>query len=260
VPGLGQLVQKRWLAGVSFFGATLLTLWLAFQFLYLPISNTLLFLALLLVWGSVFDAARYSFAPASSAATQRARTMRLGLLATLLVSLCVFIAPLTASRWYELWQIPGEQARPLLQPGDGILVQHLGEPIEEITRGDVVITQADYGPNIERAIGLPGDRVECRSNVLYVNGMRVLASQLPFTFTTPTPDFSTTVPSDSICLWRGVIGNYAEEDGAEHRVNTCWISRERGGQSHRYLQPAAAETMAQRCHTLQITDNHAEFH
>jgi len=60
-------------------------------------------------------------------------------------------------------------------PLTDVVLAHLGEP----QRGDIVTfsSPADGTRLIKRVIGLPGDRVEMREEVLYVNGQRALYDQ-----------------------------------------------------------------------------------
>jgi signal peptidase I len=67
--------------------------------------------------------------------------------------------------------VEGDSMSPTLSSGDYLLVTH---GTRGLRRGDVVVTQAaENGRPIElvkRVIGLPGDTVEIRQDVAYVNG------------------------------------------------------------------------------------------
>lgn len=92
---------------------------------------------------------------------------------------------------FEPFQIPSGSMIPTLKVGDFILVNKftyglrlpvIGTkivPINEPKRGDVMVF---FPPNddryfIKRVIGLPGDEIRLRDNMLYING--VLAEQAP---------------------------------------------------------------------------------
>ncbi|MDF1995863.1 signal peptidase I [Peribacillus frigoritolerans] len=63
--------------------------------------------------------------------------------------------------------VDGESMNPTLQNKDRMVVTKIGEP----KRFDIVVFHAPDGEDyIKRVIGLPGDRVEYKNDVLYVNG------------------------------------------------------------------------------------------
>ena len=67
--------------------------------------------------------------------------------------------------------VDGESMMPTLEDGDRMIVNKIGYTIGEPDRFDIVVfhapEQKDY---IKRVIGLPGDTVEYRDDVLYING------------------------------------------------------------------------------------------
>jgi signal peptidase I len=63
--------------------------------------------------------------------------------------------------------VDGESMNPTLQNKDRMVVTKIGEP----KRFDIVVFHAPDGEDyIKRVIGLPGDRVEYKKDILYVNG------------------------------------------------------------------------------------------
>lgn len=86
-----------------------------------------------------------------------------------------------AADWYD---VPSGSMNPTILEGDRILVNKLAFGLrlpftfqwlaqwDEPQRGDIVICQspADGKRLVKRVLGLPGDRLEMRDNVLYVNG------------------------------------------------------------------------------------------
>ncbi len=71
--------------------------------------------------------------------------------------------------------IPSESMSPTLEPGDRVIaakfVYRLGDP----HRGDLAVLRNPENKDedlIKRVVGLPGDAVEVRDGVLYVNGER----------------------------------------------------------------------------------------
>ncbi|MEH7300441.1 signal peptidase I [Neobacillus drentensis] len=63
--------------------------------------------------------------------------------------------------------VDGESMNPTLQDKDRMVVTKIGEP----KRFDIVVFHAPDGRDyIKRVIGLPGDRIEYKNDVLYING------------------------------------------------------------------------------------------
>ncbi len=67
--------------------------------------------------------------------------------------------------------VDGISMMPTLEDGDRMIVNKIGYTIGEPDRFDIVVfhapEQKDY---IKRIIGLPGDKVEYRDDILYING------------------------------------------------------------------------------------------
>jgi signal peptidase I len=63
--------------------------------------------------------------------------------------------------------VDGASMNPTLQDQDRMIVTKVGEP----KRFDIVVFHAPDGSDyIKRVIGLPGDRIEYKNDVLYING------------------------------------------------------------------------------------------
>lgn len=104
--------------------------------------------------------------------------------------------------------VDGESMSPTLQEEDRMIVTKIGEP----KRFDIIVFQGPDGSNyIKRVIGLPGDRIEYKNDVLYINGKaynepyleeykkRLIEGTLTESFTLKeTAVDSDTVPKDSL--------------------------------------------------------------
>lgn len=129
------------------------------------------------------------------------------------IVICVLF--LVAARGFLFMQskIPTESMVPTLLVGDYILVNRFifgapGDPPNrllaqrEIQRGDVVVFRFPEDPDVDyvkRVIGLPGDTVEVRNGVLFVNGVQPQEPQTnPNNPSPPTSHYPlTTVPAES---------------------------------------------------------------
>ena len=105
---------------------------------------------------------------------------------TIVVS--VIIVLFTKTFAFQHFKIPTGSMEPTLLVGDHLMVnryvyrkepwEFLNHvlPVRDVRRGDVVVFKYPDEPRkdfIKRVVGVPGDRVELRSDQLYVNGERV---------------------------------------------------------------------------------------
>jgi len=73
----------------------------------------------------------------------------------------------------QAFRVEGTSMQPLLEKGERIVVNKLAYRLHAIERGDVVVFWYPLDPDvsfIKRVIGLPGDVVEIRSGIPWVNG------------------------------------------------------------------------------------------
>jgi len=94
----------------------------------------------------------------------------------------------------EPYVVPTGSMEPTLKPGDRLYALKCAYDLKlpftnwtllhfsNIKRGDVILFQAPHRPEmtyVKRAVGLPGDRLEFRDGVLYVNGEEVSKAEFP---------------------------------------------------------------------------------
>ena len=70
-------------------------------------------------------------------------------------------------------RVDGNSMQPSFEHNDYVIVSKLSYTFGEILRGDVVVFPFPHNPDedyIKRVIGLPGEEVEIRVNMVYING------------------------------------------------------------------------------------------
>lgn len=83
------------------------------------------------------------------------------------ITIAIVLAFIIRSFIFTPIVVDGESMTPTLQDKDRMIVTKIGEP----NRFDIVVFHAPDGRDyIKRVIGLPGDRVEYKDDVLYING------------------------------------------------------------------------------------------
>lgn len=71
-------------------------------------------------------------------------------------------------------KINGTSMSPTLEDGDIMILNEIGYRINGLDRFDIAVANVDGERLIKRVIGLPGEHVEYRDNVLYINGEAVV--------------------------------------------------------------------------------------
>ena len=124
------------------------------------------------------------------------------------IMVAIILAFIIRSFFFTPIVVDGESMNPTLQDKDRMVVTKIGEP----KRFDIVVFHAPDGRDyIKRVIGLPGDRIEYKNDVLYINGKaynepylekykkRLNDGTLTYSFTLKeTAVGSDTVPKDSL--------------------------------------------------------------
>ena len=101
---------------------------------------------------------------------------RIGIIGALIVTGCLSVFGL--SRFYnanilDAYKVPSVSMMPTLLKGDYFYADMSINSLDDIRRGDIIVysfpknTELD---NVNRVIGLPGDTIEIRDKVLYING------------------------------------------------------------------------------------------
>ena len=101
---------------------------------------------------------------------------------------------------------------PTLMPGEFILVNKLSGRLNDINRGDIIVfhypldVKEDY---IKRVIGLPGDTIEVRGDMVYVNGTAI---NEPYIAAEPAYNGTWVVPTENLF----VLGDNRNQSSDSH--------------------------------------------
>ncbi len=134
--------------------------------------------------------------------TQRKR--RVALEWTLIIVVAVLASFLVRTFVFQTFYIPSSSMNPTLWKGDRIVVNKLSVEFGTINIGDILVFKAppDVAKDcsdkvtdlVKRVIGLPGDRLYSKGNLIYVNG-KVLDQKWTVWRTLGEPIAPTTVPA-----------------------------------------------------------------
>jgi signal peptidase I len=169
VPGVGHVAIGRWRRGLPWLAAVVVTMPAAFIH-----PAAVLALVVLPRIGSAIEV---------SLLEQRSAPTGMQALAVYgggLFAAAVWFALLQAFL-VEAWKIPSGAMIPTLEIGDHLFGSKLAYEIGEPARGDVAIFVNPCEPDkdfVMRVIGLQGDTIEVRCDVLYLNGRAVPAHSL----------------------------------------------------------------------------------
>ena len=78
---------------------------------------------------------------------------------------------------FQAFFIPSASMEPTLEKGDRVIVNKLSYDLHDVNRGDVIVFELEadqVGPDgikdlIKRVVGVPGDVIETRDGVVYIN-------------------------------------------------------------------------------------------
>lgn len=94
---------------------------------------------------------------------------------------CIFTVIFMNSFVGTQFSVSGESMNPTFHDKDVVYVNKLSDKINRLNRGDIVIFKADETRYfIKRLIGKPGDKVEYKNDVLYINDKQVKEEYLDY--------------------------------------------------------------------------------
>jgi signal peptidase I len=105
------------------------------------------------------------------------RRLRSGLEWAAVVIGALVVALIVKTFLFQAFYIPSASMEPTLSEGDRVLVNKVSYDLHDVHRGDVIVFELDdedVGADgikdlIKRVIGLPGETIETRDGVVYVN-------------------------------------------------------------------------------------------
>ena len=99
-----------------------------------------------------------------------------------LIGSALVIALLIKTFLFQAFYIPSESMRPTLNVGDRVLVNKMSYRLHDVNRGDIVVFETPPNADdangtikdlVKRVIGLPGETIETREGVVYINGQQL---------------------------------------------------------------------------------------
>jgi signal peptidase I len=193
VPGLGHLIIGRPVRGAAWMLVSLGLMYSA------PLHVWLLWLGVLVTRPlSALDAGLLKI---------RALPEGNRLVRDVVIALAVLVPACGLGRVYylEAFKIPSISMEPTLAVGDRIMVNKLSHRLRDPARGDLIVFEYPCQPQVDfvsRLIALPGDTVEVRCDVLYLNGRAVETRLVDGAYTYMDRD--------------GFTGPWSEERGSRH--------------------------------------------
>jgi len=85
----------------------------------------------------------------------------------------IIVAILIKSYVFSPIRVDGTSMYPTLDDGDIMILNEIGYHLNGVSRFSIVVVKTDSGRIIKRVIGLPGDNVVYKDNILYINGEEI---------------------------------------------------------------------------------------
>jgi signal peptidase I len=92
-----------------------------------------------------------------------------------------FLAQMERRVFFEVYRVPGSSMMPVLLGGDYIVANKQADCLDcagGLQAGEVIIFKHEGTTRIKRLVGLPGDTIEIKNQVLMVNGVSVRGSPI----------------------------------------------------------------------------------
>jgi signal peptidase I len=135
---------------------------------------------------------------------------------SILIGSALVIALVIKTFLFQAFYIPSESMRPTLNVGDRVLVNKMSYRVHDVNRGDIVVFETPPRAEdangkikdlVKRVVALPGETLETREGVVYINGRELEEPYLTDGVKTCAPNSNPgtcanmepfTVPSDDV--------------------------------------------------------------
>ncbi|BAU10535.1 signal peptidase I [Leptolyngbya sp. NIES-3755] len=174
IPGLGHAYLQKWLSAIAFFVVFLILVGFggSQNVLIQVLANLLQFVLAIVVFYHVYTAT-----PMRRERSSQALALFIAAFVGISIVLSTILAIVIRQFVAEARYIPAGSMLPTLQISDRLIIDKLTYRFESPKRGDIVVfspTEALKKQNfndafIKRIIGLPGDRVQVKGGLVYIN-------------------------------------------------------------------------------------------
>lgn len=90
------------------------------------------------------------------------------------IGVAIILAVFFRTFFFSSYIVDGESMMPTLENGNLLIINKIVDEIDDLTRFDVIVFHATPEDDfVKRIIGLPGDKVEYKNDVLYINNKAV---------------------------------------------------------------------------------------
>ncbi|WP_414047976.1 signal peptidase I [Macrococcus equi] len=90
------------------------------------------------------------------------------------ISIAVALVLVVRTFFFVQYQVSGDSMFPTFEDKDRLVINKMATWTGGLDRGDVIVFHADKKKDyIKRLVGLPGDKVEYKDDILYINGKAV---------------------------------------------------------------------------------------
>lgn len=222
IPGLGQAYNRQWIKALIYFSIYLVLVTAIMIKINDPVSDYIIYFTLGLMAVAFVDALvtclkRYQDIDLEFQPTRRQKISAL-FYALFAFGLFLIFLQFEIAAAFRLVHINNDSLIPFLRNGDHVCINSVPYWFRHPKRGDVVWYHTERfraedgenlwvigeGTNIERIVGMPGERAEIKENKIYINGVLLDSKYYPLV-SKHMPSIEIQVPKDSYFILYSVI-------------------------------------------------------